>query len=311
MFYTFSPSLVEIPLERVSPERLTVGYITGAELAPTAAYLGYPDHVVAECLGDQNKYRNTVDVYESFTFGIVNFVDPSHVYGDSDRLAFFLQKNLFLWVSLRDLDGSARANFEAALRRFQPEALTLEKVVYLLLESPITKDGQALAQWELEINDLEESIFQGKASRRFQADLYTWKKRLLLLQNYYEQLIDIGEELQENENGVFAEDTLHYFVLFSAKANRLSGATHRMLTELNELRAAQQAFLDYGQNRIMKIFTVITSIFLPLTLIVGWYGMNFTYMPELDWRLGYPFVIVLSVVTVAACLFFFKKKDLL
>ena len=58
----------------------------------------------------------------------------------------------------------------------------------------------------------------------------------------------------------------------------------------------------------MKYFTAITSIFFPLTLIVGWYGMNFKYMPEFEWRYGYIFVILLSVAVVAVLTIIGKKK---
>jgi magnesium transporter len=60
----------------------------------------------------------------------------------------------------------------------------------------------------------------------------------------------------------------------------------------------------------MKVFTVITTIFMPLTLIVGWYGMNFKYMPELNWKYGYLTVIIASILVVSGCIFFFKKKKL-
>ena len=58
----------------------------------------------------------------------------------------------------------------------------------------------------------------------------------------------------------------------------------------------------------MTVLTVITSIFLPLTLIAGWYGMNFRYMPELEWRWSYPAVLVVSVLIVVFCLIWFRKK---
>jgi magnesium transporter len=57
----------------------------------------------------------------------------------------------------------------------------------------------------------------------------------------------------------------------------------------------------------MKTFTVMTSIFLPLTLIVGWYGMNLK-IPEYDWDYGYPFVIAISIVVAVITLIYFKKK---
>ena len=57
----------------------------------------------------------------------------------------------------------------------------------------------------------------------------------------------------------------------------------------------------------MQLLTIVTTIFLPLSLIVGWYGMNFD-MPELSWEYGYPVVIVLAVVIVAVLIHYFKRK---
>ena len=58
----------------------------------------------------------------------------------------------------------------------------------------------------------------------------------------------------------------------------------------------------------MKSLTIVTAIFLPLTLIAGWYGMNFTDMPELHWKYGYPAVMGLSAVTVFSSLALCHKK---
>ena len=58
----------------------------------------------------------------------------------------------------------------------------------------------------------------------------------------------------------------------------------------------------------MTLLTIVTTIFMPLTLIAGWYGMNFIYMPELSSRWGYPIVIGVSVLIVIVSLVFFKKK---
>ena len=62
------------------------------------------------------------------------------------------------------------------------------------------------------------------------------------------------------------------------------------------------------QNRIMTVLTVVTSIFMPLTLITGWYGMNFRYMPELELPWAYPAVILVSIAVVVVCLVYFRWK---
>ena len=85
-----------------------------------------------------------------------------------------------------------------------------------------------------------------------------------------------------------------------------------MTTSLSEyttqIRDLNQAQIDIKQNKIMTILTVITSIFMPLTLIAGWYGMNFVYMPEFQSPIAYPVVIAVSVLIVIVSLIFFKKK---
>ena len=75
-----------------------------------------------------------------------------------------------------------------------------------------------------------------------------------------------------------------------------------------QLRDLYKAHLDIKQNRIMTVLTVVTTIFMPLTLIAGWYGMNFHFMPELNWKWSYPVVIIISIAIAVGSLLFFKKK---
>ena len=75
-----------------------------------------------------------------------------------------------------------------------------------------------------------------------------------------------------------------------------------------QVRDLYNSQLEASQNRTMTLLTVITTIFMPLTLIAGWYGMNFRYMPELEWELGYPFIFVVSILIVVICLIIFRKK---
>ena len=75
-----------------------------------------------------------------------------------------------------------------------------------------------------------------------------------------------------------------------------------------QLKELHQTQLDMKQNETMKILTIVTTLFMPLSLITGWYGMNFANMPELHWAYGYPAVIVLSALIVGGCIYYFKKK---
>ena len=61
-------------------------------------------------------------------------------------------------------------------------------------------------------------------------------------------------------------------------------------------------------NEVMKVLTIIATVFMPLTFIVGLYGMNFKHMPELEWQLGYPMVVVVMIIIVVFMLIYFRRK---
>ncbi|MEG1441472.1 MAG: CorA family divalent cation transporter [Oscillospiraceae bacterium] len=134
------------------------------------------------------------------------------------------------------------------------------------------------------------------------------RNELLKIKRYYEQLGMIIDDLCENRYGVFDKDITSYFVAIGRRGDKLLDSVLHLREYITQVREAYQAQIDIEQNNIMRIFTVITTIFLPLTLIVGWYGMNLK-MPEFSWDFGYPIVIGLSVfVCLLSCIIFKIKK---
>lgn len=75
-----------------------------------------------------------------------------------------------------------------------------------------------------------------------------------------------------------------------------------------QVQDVYQSEIAIHQNDIMKLLAVVTTIVLPLTLVAGWYGMNFYNMPELKFQYGYPIVAGISIVIVIASLWIFKKE---
>ena len=105
----------------------------------------------------------------------------------------------------------------------------------------------------------------GKTDRELNTEIFELRNRLSTLKNYYEQLIDIGETLQENENDLFEEEDLRYFKIFTDKSERLSNNAQLLCDNLIHLREALDATLNYNLNNTMKLFTMVTIIFQPLT----------------------------------------------
>ncbi len=92
------------------------------------------------------------------------------------------------------------------------------------------------------------------------------------------------------------------------RVEQLQNHVHLLRENVLQIRELYQSMQDAHQNKIMAVITIVTTIFLPLTLITGWYGMNFVYMPELQWRYGYFAVIMISLIIVIAEIIYFKKK---
>ena len=183
----------------------------------------------------------------------------------------------------------------------------LERFLYDLLETVIADDLSMIEDMEKRLNRIEEEIMKGEVTG-YPLEMNDIRGDLLDLRVHYEQMIDLGQELQENENDFFKDENLRYFHMFTERVIRLQEMVNGERDYVTQLRDLQQAQLEVRQNTIMTVLTVITTIFLPLTLIAGWYGMNFIHMPELSWIYGYPAIIIISGLIVAGCLYVFKKK---
>ncbi|HGJ5892547.1 MULTISPECIES: magnesium/cobalt transporter CorA [Arsenophonus] len=82
-----------------------------------------------------------------------------------------------------------------------------------------------------------------------------------------------------------------------------------LFQKVNFLMQAAMGFINIEQSRIIKIFSVVSVVFLPPTLVASSYGMNFEFMPELGWRFGYPAAIILMIIAGLAPYLYFKRKN--
>ena len=157
----------------------------------------------------------------------------------------------------------------------------LERFLYDFLDHIVKDDLRLMEKYERELDAMEQAILS--EDERLRSDRVNEIRsdiRDLLI--HYEQLTDLGQEREENENSFFKQDNLRYFRLFLNRIARLQDRSTSLRDYTMQIRDLYKAHLDIKQNRIMTVLTVVTTIFMPLTLIVGWYGMNFKQMPELE-----------------------------
>ena len=184
---------------------------------------------------------------------------------------------------------------------------SMERFIYDFLELIIARDLNILEKYEKELDQIEAEILKDAV----EADLSRVNEirgDIRDLRIHYEQLIDLGQEFEENENSFFKAENVRYFGLFTDRMTRLHDTATSLKDYTMQVRDLYHTQMEVKQNRIMTLLTVVTTIFMPLTLITGWYGMNFYNMPALTSPWGYPAVIVVSLLIVIGSLIFFKKK---
>lgn len=308
MFYQFEDEITTVAPKSIDSHYLTAGYVTLNEFEALYEGFGFSKSNLDFCKSSETAFGSSVEVYEDYSFAVLNIADAQNVYGKGDRIGIFIRKNLLTVVDIEDHDCSTRDSFLSSLKRYPCLSVTLEKLVFAFFDNLIKKDAASIKERAFEITKLEELVLKDRATDEFNFLLLSMKKELLILRNSYEQLIDVGEALYENENEIFEQSGLSYLLNFTDRLKRQRENIDMLRSSVDHLQDAYSAYLDVKSNQIMTFFTVVTTIFFPLTLIVGWYGMNFTAMPELTWKYGYLFVIILSVTVVAVLTFIMKKR---
>ena len=241
--------------------------------------------------------------YDSLT-GTFSLPDREELSRPNIKFAFALDEKGIVFIDDTGFVDRSISRIIASKRWAMP---SLERFIYDFLEQIVTRDQAMLETYDRELDALESDILGGDEKDPSQR-VSRIRSDLRELRVHYEQLEDLGQELEENENNFFSKDNTRYFHLFTQRVSRLHDITASLRDYSIQIRDLYQSQLDKKQNRIMTLLTVITSIFMPLTLIAGWYGMNFKYMPELDYKSAYPIVIGVSIAIVVVCLIFFKKK---
>ncbi|WP_271813038.1 CorA family divalent cation transporter [Clostridium beijerinckii] len=280
--------------------KLFVAVIKFDELKSVSDILNINEKLLYDCInGRTSKFES----YEGLDYISLKIPLINNVLKQSKKVSMFLQKNVLVFIS----DGNdIIEEVISKSKTGEIKGLNLSKLLYAFFDKLTFEDTYHIEELEYEIAALEEGLITSK-NDNYLKKIIMLRKKLLKLKRYYERLLNIAESIEENDNGLIDKKIIRYFRMFTNRINRLYQNVNNLRDYVTQVREAYQAQVDINQNQLMKLFTVVTTIFLPLTLIVGWYGMNFN-MPEYGWSYGYPFVISISIIVVVLCGVWFKKN---
>ena len=219
-------------------------------------------------------------------------------------LIFYFEKQHLVLIDDRKQLNSVQPHL---IDEFQETADNTYRFFFDLLESLIDGDTIFLQNYEQRLATMEESLTD-TLPKELKLNVSTGRRELLLFQSYYQQLLDMFEILSENINHFFPEEYQVQFQRLISRADRLYDNTQMLREYAYQIREMHQAQIDIRQNDTIRILTVVTSLFFPLSLITGWYGMNFVNMPELQQPFAYFILAGLCTALVIGEIWYFKKK---
>jgi magnesium transporter len=196
-----------------------------------------------------------------------------------------------------------RIRKEGKIRKLGPDYLA-----YALIDDIVDNYFIVMEHIEERVESLEEQLVLA-ASRESLSQLSELKKDMIYLRKSVWPLREVILGLERTESQLIQESTVIYL-------RDVYDHTIQVIDTLETLRDMVSGMIDiylsslsYKMNEIMKVLTLIATIFIPLTFVAGVYGMNFRNMPELGWEFGYPLVWGVMIAMVIAMLIYFRKRQ--
>ncbi len=296
--------LIKETLNKTEKQPASLPYITlmnSEEWNSHAAAMNYRGELL-ENFYDQ--FLSKADVGYDYLCGSFCVPDRSDVNVDDHRFGFVLFDEQIIFIDDENF-VKPKIDYIASNKKWLEPSIG--RFLYDFIDQLIKDDLRIMEAYEIELEQMEERLVSDKepfSNKR----LYEIRSTTRYLMIHYDQLIDLSEEFNENENDFFKESELNYFHKLTNRLERQYNILSSIRDHALQLQDMEKEKIDFKQNTIMTILTVVTTIFLPLTLITGWYGMNFKYMPELDWPYAYPTLMIVFVLISIAMLYYFKRK---
>lgn len=238
--------------------------------------------------------------YESYQYLACYTIEDTYTF---DGLDILMKDKLLITYHEQPL-----RSLEKFLELVEKRKVTTKQAALIILDKVVDQYFKRIHELEEQVIEFEKHHAMDKANNFFMEDIFLIRSHLIKLKSAILPMTELVDDLKE-ENVLVQTDEdmyfLHHIEDHLIKQQNLMKSAQEMTIEI---RDNYESYNSYKMNRVMQVLTLLSTIFLPLTLITGIYGMNFDNMPELHWHYGYYAVIGIMVLITICSLIYFKVK---
>lgn len=254
-------------------------------------------------------HRPKLDVYDHYVFVVLKML-----YYDkneqiiSEQVSFILGENYVL--SFQEAEGDVFDALRERIRYAKGRIRTLQSdyLLYALMDAVTDHYFMVIETMSNKIEDLEDNLFTGISQEDISVQIQNLKREVLKIRRAIFPLREIINKIEKNETQLINEKTIHYFRDVYDHVIQISENIEIYREMIWSLMDMYMTTISNKLNEVMKVLTIISTIFIPLTFMAGIYGMNFDYMPELHYKNAYFILCGIMVVVFLSMVYYFKKK---
>ena len=253
--------------------------------------------------------RPKIDEYDDYMFVVIKMLyynTEENII--SEQVSFILGENYVL--TFQEADGDVLETVRDRIRfgKGRIRGLGSDYLLYALIDSVTDHYYSIIEKMGDKIEDLEDNLFNGQTQNEISQQIQDLKRELLKVRRAIFPLREIINRIEKTEHKLILDKTLHYFRDIYDHIIQVTENIDIYREMVWSLMDMYMTAISNKMNEVMKVLTIIATIFIPLTFIAGIYGMNFDNIPELHYKYSYFILWIVMILLFIGMLFYFKRK---
>ena len=250
-----------------------------------------------------------VDDFGDYIFLIMHAVHPGVDFREMEtsELNIYLGKNFLVTVHQEETLTAIESLTQRIYRDDRFRQYSADFLCHALLDTVVDEYFPILDAMDMEIDQLEDNVLETPKPETLERIL-ALKHGVMSLRRIIAPQREVVNKLSRDEFPQIDKQSQIYFRDIYDHLVRIQDMSETIRDLVSSALEIYLSSTSLKLNNVMKALTIVSTIFLPITFLVGVYGMNFHFMPELSWKFGYPMVWIISLLIISVMLLFFKKR---